>query len=725
MIDRLAWLSSAVGLRAWAPPAQPRQASLSARCRAWISSHREHLWIGVILLVAALAHGINMFQLPYFENDEGTYMSQAWSVLSEGQLAPYTYWYDHAPLGWIQIAGWTLISGGMSAFGPSVYSGRIFMLLLQIGSVFMLYMIARRLTGSILVATITALAFSLSAWGIYYHRRVLLDNITTFWMLLSLYLLVSPRVSLRRIWVSAAALGISVLSKELTIFLIPVLALLVFDRSSKGQRAFAMTTWIVIVGSVISFYPLMAILKGELFPPGHGLFETLHPHTSLLGAANYQDSRGRDGGLFSASSQFWVMMRAWTQSDPLLVIGGSLASIFNALRVYRNRLIGIMGLLTLSLYMFLARGGEVLGFYLVPLLPLFALNLGLVLQVVLQGASQLTARHATARRSLLLALSAAVLAIYARLIVAGYQSPQLAFASNPLQLWTSNQSVAQVQALDWVQTHIPARDCIIVDDYMWTDLAAGYGNAMPFTCVHWYWKVDKDTAITGPIFHNRWQTADYVIQTGQMLNDAHTPGSGLNIVSAAIAHSVEIKHFDTGGWAIDVRKVEHPAPTVARASRRPTHRTAARQPTRAAVAQIVARQPMALPSAGDSPIPQNTASSMSGLFNTVAKARIARDDSQSAAQIARQLAGFSISQPASRHYAAGRKPHRVSTRLPGSAHVPIRTLVLGWAARAAAARVALRSYSHHVAASGRRVLVATMRPRSACVVPQYSYEPLR
>jgi hypothetical protein len=45
------------------------------------------LLILAILLVAALVHGFNMFHFPYYEDDEGTYMSQAWTVVHEGQLA--------------------------------------------------------------------------------------------------------------------------------------------------------------------------------------------------------------------------------------------------------------------------------------------------------------------------------------------------------------------------------------------------------------------------------------------------------------------------------------------------------------------------------------------------------------------------------------------------------------------------------------------------------------
>ncbi len=45
------------------------------------------MFIGVIV-VAALAHAVNMSNFPYYENDEGIYMSQAWAVVHQGQLAP-------------------------------------------------------------------------------------------------------------------------------------------------------------------------------------------------------------------------------------------------------------------------------------------------------------------------------------------------------------------------------------------------------------------------------------------------------------------------------------------------------------------------------------------------------------------------------------------------------------------------------------------------------------
>ena len=45
--------------------------------------------------------------------------------MREGRLAPYTYFYDHAPAGWILLAAWMALSGGPHAFGSTIDSGRV------------------------------------------------------------------------------------------------------------------------------------------------------------------------------------------------------------------------------------------------------------------------------------------------------------------------------------------------------------------------------------------------------------------------------------------------------------------------------------------------------------------------------------------------------------------------------------------------------------------------
>jgi hypothetical protein len=62
------------------------------------ASRRRHDHAGVRL--------INLGGSPQRVDDEGTYVAQAYAVSRLGDLSHYTYWYDHPPLGWIQIAVW-------------------------------------------------------------------------------------------------------------------------------------------------------------------------------------------------------------------------------------------------------------------------------------------------------------------------------------------------------------------------------------------------------------------------------------------------------------------------------------------------------------------------------------------------------------------------------------------------------------------------------------------
>jgi hypothetical protein len=541
-----------------AAPAPARPLTLpTAAVRAWLVRQREPLWLAAILLVAALAHGINMFHFPYYEDDEGTYMSQAWAVLHLGQLAPYTYWYDHAPGGWLQIALWAIFTGGFHTFGNTVETGRVFMLVLQVASTGLVYGIARRISGNVAVGTVAALIFALSAYGTYFHRRVLLDNLTTPWMLLSIFVLLSPRLTLAKIWLSALALGISILSKELTAFMVPPMAYLVYCRAHPSQRAFGIIGWLSVVLGLVSLYPLMALLKGEMFPQ-YSLLGGTAPHVSLISTLQYQAGRGSDGGLRNPHSQFWLLARVWMQDEPLLEFGGSLCALISVLLIWRYRLVGVLGMITFSLWAFIGRGGEVIEFYLVPLLPLLAINVALVLWIYLENLARI--RRLLGWPLVRLAQLAAVLACLAG-IAGGYLTPHRGFAGDHLLLWNATQADAQTQALAWIEAHVPRIDSVISDNYLYTDLHDGSAPAGAYNYDDYYWKLDRDPAIGGTRYHDKWQNVDYLMTTIQVLTDYNE--AKLPLTGALLQHSVVVAHYDTGGWPVEIRQVikpGHPAP---------------------------------------------------------------------------------------------------------------------------------------------------------------------
>src|SRR5436853_1333701 len=149
----------------------------------------DRLLLVVSLATGGVTHGYNLFNYPLYITDEGIYMQQAWSVLREARLSPYTYVYDHAPAGWLFIAAWvSVLPQQFETFGNAINTGRVLMLLVHVASTFLLFQSARRLSGSLIAALVACFLFNLSPLAVFYQRQVLLDNLMVFWLLLSLYL---------------------------------------------------------------------------------------------------------------------------------------------------------------------------------------------------------------------------------------------------------------------------------------------------------------------------------------------------------------------------------------------------------------------------------------------------------------------------------------------------------------------------------------------------------
>src|SRR5690606_3046573 len=95
------------------------------------SSRSDLLLCGVLLVAILLVQGWNISAYPTLSDDEGTYLAQAWAVQEGRGLAHYTYWYDHPPLGWIQLAVLTWIPAMLSPESMTVGTMRAVMLLIS------------------------------------------------------------------------------------------------------------------------------------------------------------------------------------------------------------------------------------------------------------------------------------------------------------------------------------------------------------------------------------------------------------------------------------------------------------------------------------------------------------------------------------------------------------------------------------------------------------------
>ena len=176
----------------------------------------------ILTCLTFVSHAYNMFSYPLYLGDEGIYMEQAWSVLNARGLTPYTYFYDHAPAGWILIAAWLrLLPRGVYQWGMPINSGRVLMLLLAVASTILLSRLASRLSGSSAAGFLAGVIFALSPLSLYYGRMVLLDNIMLFWLLVALELITGGD-DLFAFFGGGAAFGIALLTKETAIFFTPV-----------------------------------------------------------------------------------------------------------------------------------------------------------------------------------------------------------------------------------------------------------------------------------------------------------------------------------------------------------------------------------------------------------------------------------------------------------------------------------------------------------------------
>lgn len=499
----------------------------------------EILLVLLLLLISGISHGYNMFHFPYYENDEGTYMSQAWSLVTEGKLAPYTYWYDHAPAGWMLIALWTKLTKGFFTFGMSVNSGRVLMLILHILSSALLYYIARRLSGTKLAGVIAVLIFSLSPLGIYFQRRVLLDNIMIFWVLGSLAILLKEKLKLSHIIMSGVLFGIAVLTKENAIFFLPAFLYAVYTLSNTMHRSFAMVKWLIISGSIISLYFLYALLKGELFPVG--MFGNYAPHVSLLETLRFQSSRSGGSFFEPETSAFWLFFSEWIATDALIIFGGIAATIALALLYAKYRRFEFMITLLFSslFWAFLVRGGIVISFYIIPLIPILALTIS---QVICWAVSFLP-------RFRIAGLYAGSAVMIIGLLVGAYiMHFNTSYGHKP---FSTDQTLAQIKAIEWIRNNVPEKTVIAIDDYGFVDLnAPNNPSGNIYHNAEWYWKIDHDDAVKLGLLHNDFENIEIIALTPQMERDLRK--ENFELLDQAIGNAQPIERFLDAGWGVEM-----------------------------------------------------------------------------------------------------------------------------------------------------------------------------
>lgn len=519
---------------------------------AWL----EAVVIVIGLFASLIAHALNMFNYPRYELDEGTYMSSAWAIL-HGQITPYAYGYGHPPLAWIQIAAWVQMTGGFFTFGNALNSGRVLMLLYAVVSSLLVYLIVRRVGASRSIALLAMALFSLSPLSLDYQRQVLLDNVATFWFLLSIYLLAIGNSRLAYIAGASITFGISILSKEVMVLFIPGMIYAAWLHTTKFQRKFALVAFIYAFVALGSTFILMAILRGELFPYSWHLPWDHHEHLSLLDTYVGQVKRGQ------AEGSFLVGWYAWMTQDKWFVIAGIVTMGFNLIMGWWNRKQLLFALLACSFWLLLVRGGVVLAFYYIPLIPLAAINVALAVNTIGEWIGKVL-RFDLARAALVLALVLSIIPYY--MTSGGYS-----------YTFTQHPTSAQDQAMTWVRANVPNSAFIVINAYLYMDLredgGTGVGDGAPYPYAHVYFNVATDPTISNDLLNNNYDRIDYIVADSEMLTDIqHDPTTYKIIIQALNASTLRAEFkADEQTSQIDIKIYQvihkYPQPVVSTAGK--------------------------------------------------------------------------------------------------------------------------------------------------------------
>lgn len=480
------------------------------RPRSWARRHRTSLVIcGALLIVVGAVNLWNLQGWPgYLDDDEGTYVAQAWAVIHLRHLAPYTYWYDHPMGGWLLMAGYLWLTDGFARYPMAVMAGREFMWVITIVSSGLMYWLARRFSLSRGASAVAVVLFGLSPLAIYFHRMVWLDNIGTMWMLAALIVAASPRRSVgTAIW-SALLMAAAFWSKETMLLFAPAWMVILWRGSGPRHRGFWLALSVFSTVGVAG-YLLLAALRGELFQgPGH---------VSLIWAIKWQlFERASSGSIFNHHSQTWGLAKLWYGQDPWLVAGGLTAA---AAASFIRRLWPVVLAIAIQV-LALIRGGYTPYAFIIAALPFLALAVAGVLDTLWRS-------HRKATKYLGRGLTLASAACFVALIGPSWAKSMVAHSHVSGQATT-------MAAERWVELHVPAGEVVAVNDYMWVDLET-YGD-IPL----WVWKIDLDPWVMTHVLPHGWKSISYVVWT---------PGpTGLSqgelpTLTQALRHGVIVKQF--------------------------------------------------------------------------------------------------------------------------------------------------------------------------------------
>ncbi|HEV2258024.1 MAG TPA: glycosyltransferase family 39 protein [Streptosporangiaceae bacterium] len=488
---------------------------------------RGALLAGSLVLVGA-AMAWNLQGYPGRANDdEGTYVDRGWAMLMTHHLSNYTYYWDHPFLGWATIAAWAGLTDGFARDARSVMVGRELMWVATMVSCVLLYVLARRIDIQRPFAAAAVVLFGASPLDIWYHRMVSLDNLATVWALAALVLAADRRRSWGAAIGSGACFAVAFWNKETILLLFPAMLWLLYQNTDPSTRFANVSSFCVVAFSGIAFYPLLAVLKGELMPgPGH---DSLWKEQVV-----YQLTRPGTGSVLSKHTGTYLQFHSWLTLDPWLVLGGGVA-ICTGLVIRRLRPFALALLLQFAI---MVKGGYIPYAFGTAMLPLAALLIAGTADAYWRAGDQASDhRWPGPGRVVSLGVRHAgkVPVVAATLVLAVICVPH--WYGWLEQHSADNGFAAEDAAVSWVAGHVPRNDLVVCDAYPWLDIKL-HTQATPL----YVWQIDSDPQVMRTELPHGYRDISYLLlDPGSPLTFAALPGRPT--LQQAIKNSTVVMRF--------------------------------------------------------------------------------------------------------------------------------------------------------------------------------------
>jgi hypothetical protein len=500
--------------------------------------------VAAVMVTGLVLRMRGIYIAPMRFDDEGTYVSQAQSLIESRELAPYTYWYDHPPLGWITLAGFFAITPVLEWAPHAIGAGRLVMVAFAALLIALTMILTRRLGGGWAAVIAAGGLLALSPLAVGMHRQVLLDNISVPLLVLAFILALSPSRKLSAALGAGLIFAVSVLMKETMLLFFPFLAWAMWGAFAGPTRRMAKALFFATTFLVLSFYAIFAATRSEFFPREGSV--------SLIDAIRFQlFERSGSGSIFDSSSFANSVAMDWLIQDPFLPIAGVVSAIlmFTLPRTWRAKSVVPIAAAVVFAVIFLFRPGYLPIPYIISLLPFMAILIALLGERVVDRIfSRLRNRtgnvfdQKVATEIVRATLSIVIPVILTLTLVVPYWSARAEWLME-------DQDLPYRTAAADIAGRVDKDSVLIVDNVFWTDLRS---RGFTRDSLVWYTKLnfdpEVDAQIQGP------QDVDFVVSTPIIRTTPERSDKLANIIE----QSVEVQRWGSGENLIILLRVRQP-----------------------------------------------------------------------------------------------------------------------------------------------------------------------